>query len=111
MLLHFIAEMRCNAVLISNTKHRIADQSLNASSHMTNASAQMSRITFGSSQSSYSGWIAAVNDEEQWIEVNLEKLAVVVGVVTKGHLVDEQGVTSYMIGMCKLAYASVFSIS
>ena len=97
--------MRCNAVLISNPRYPIADQSLNASSHMTDASAQMSRITIGST---FTGWRAAVDDEEQWIQVDLEKLAVVVGVVTKGHAMYEQWVTSYTIGMCKLVYASAY---
>ncbi|CAH1776815.1 unnamed protein product [Owenia fusiformis] len=83
----------CTEQLISGRVYHINDSSLTASSEYgANYRASYSRLdTFQSA----GGWVAPTNDDEQWIQVDLDEVMLVRGIVTQGRNQATQWVTSY----------------
>ena len=77
----------------------ISDTQITSSSDLNDiSSASYARLNQHGEKNSIEGaWIAATNDKNQWVEVNLYRQTVITGVIMQGNPSSDQWVTRYKV--------------
>ena len=92
--MHLLLDTECQEPL-GMEKGGISDDQITASTELNNHHAIQGRLHFPES-SLAGGWVAAVSDENQWLQIDLgNRFANVTGVATQGRDHHNQWVTTY----------------
>ena len=77
----------------------ISDTQITSSSELIDSSSAIyARFNqLGENDGTYGAWIAATNDKNQWVEVNLYRQTVVTGVNMQGNPSSDKWVTRYKV--------------